>query len=218
MSTMAVHRGLFPSTTVQTAANVVSQSTAREEWCFVIQIQSQILVRIPYCMGYNEDKDEVFAGKCYFSINKKGGMYVKFPQNVSELNPFLCSGFNRTGVMCSQCQEGLGNAIFSYSMQCLPCMSSGLGWTLYVFLATFPTTILFLVVLIFQCRCITSGPMNAYIFVCQLIVSSLNNLPSVANLFIYKSIIFFCFEYLSYHIWYLEPGLLSVSYSSFLCE
>ena len=144
---------------------------------------NQTLVRIPYCMGYNEDKDEVFAGKCYFSINKKGGMYVKFPQNVSELNPFLCSGFNRTGVMCSQCQEGLGTAIFSYSMQCLPCMSSGLGWTLYVFLATFPTTILFLVVLIFQCRCITSGPMNAYIFVCQLIVSCLSNLPSVVNLY-----------------------------------
>ena len=49
-------------------------------------------------------------------------------------------------------------------------------------LATFPTTILFLVVLIFQCRCITSGPINSYIFVCQLEVSTLNNLPSVINL------------------------------------
>ena len=109
-------------------------------------------------------------------------MYVKFPQNVAELNPWLCSGVNRTGVMCSQCQEGLGTAIFSYSMQCLPCMSSGLGWTLFILLATFPTTILFLVVLIFQCRCITSGPMNSYIFISQLLVSTLNNEPSVVNL------------------------------------
>ena len=145
---------------------------------------NQTLVRVSYCMDYNEDDDEVFVGDCPY-INKKGevqGMYVKFPQNVSELNPFLCSGLNRTGVMCSQCQEGLGTAIFSYSMQCLPCMSSGLGWTLYVFLATFPTTILFLVVLIFQCRCITSGPMNAYIFVSQFAVSTLNNQPSIVNL------------------------------------
>ena len=145
---------------------------------------NQTLVRITYCMDYNEEDDEVFVGGCYF-INKKAevqGMYVKFPQNVSELNPFLCSELNRTGVMCSQCQEGLGTAIFSYSMQCFPCMSSGLGWTLYVFLATFPTTILFLVVLILQCRCITSGPMNFYIFVSQLIVSTLNNQPSIANL------------------------------------
>ena len=79
--------------------------------------------------------------------------------------------------------EGLGTAIFSYLMQCLPCMNSGIGWTLYVLLATFPTTILFLVVLIFQCRCITTGPMNFYIFVCQVIVSTLNNQPFIVNLF-----------------------------------
>ena len=60
-------------------------------------------------------------------------------------------------------------------------MNSGLGWTLYVFLTTFPTTVLFLVVLIFQCRFITSGPMNAYIFVSQLAVSTLNNEPSIVN-------------------------------------
>ena len=148
-------------------------------------IQLQVRLWCKYPIACNEEEDEVFVGSCPF-INKKGevqGMYVKFQQNVSELNPFLCSGLNRTGVMCSQCQEGLGTAIFSYSMQCLPCMSSGLGWTLYVFLATFPTTILFLVVLIFQCRCITSGPMNSYIFVCQLVVSTVNNQPSVVNLF-----------------------------------
>ena len=146
---------------------------------------NQTLVRISYCMDYNEEDDVVFVGGCYF-INKKGkvqGMYVKFPQNVSELNPFLCSGLNRTGVMCSQCQKGLGTAIFSYSMQCLPCMSSGFGWILYVFLATLPTTILFLIVLIFQCRCITSGYMNSYIFVCQLAVSTLNDLPRLVDLF-----------------------------------
>ena len=145
---------------------------------------NQTLVWITYCMDYDEDKYEVFVGECPF-INKKGEvqeMYVKFPQNVSELNPFLCSGLNRTGVLCSQCQEGLGTAIFSYSMQCLPCMSSGLGWTLYVLLATFPTTILFLVVLIFQCRCITSGSLNFYIFICQIIVSTINSQPSLVNL------------------------------------
>ena len=144
---------------------------------------NQTLVEIPFCMDYNEE-DVVFVGNCPF-VNKKAevqGMCVKFPQNVSELNSFLCSGLNRTGVMCSQCQKGLGTAIFSYSMQCLSCMNSGLGWTLYVFLATFPTTVLFLVVLIFQCRFITSGPMNAYIFVCQLAISTLNTLSSDVNL------------------------------------
>ena len=56
---------------------------------------NQTLVRLSYCMDYNKDKDEVFVGDCYL-INKKGeiqGLYVKFPQNASELNPWLCSGF-----------------------------------------------------------------------------------------------------------------------------
>ena len=168
---------------------------------------NQTLVWITYCMDYNEEDDEVFVGECSF-INKKRevqGMFVKFPQNVSELNPFLCSGLNRNGVMCSQCQEGLGTAIFSYSMQCLPCMSSGLGWTLYVFLATFPTTILFLVVLIFQCSCITSGPMNFYIFTCQLAVSTLNNLPSVVNIYASPSFSFVLSILVTiYGIWNLD--------------
>ena len=135
----------------------------------------QTLLLMGNCMDYNKEKDVVFVGGCPF-FNQKGdvdGVYAKPPPNVSELNQFLCGKLNRTGVLCSQCPEGLGTAVISYSMQCLPCMSSGLGWTLYMFFATFPTTVLFLFMLMFQVR-ITSGPLNAYIFVCQLIVSALN--------------------------------------------
>ena len=125
----------------------------------------QALLLIGNCMDYNEEEDVVFIGACPF-VNQRSdvdGVYVKPSQNVSELNQFLCGGLNRTGVMCSQCQDGLGTAIFSYSMQCLPCMSMGLGWTLYVFLATFPSTLLFIFMLIFKVR-ISSGPFNAYIY------------------------------------------------------
>ena len=64
---------------------------------------NQTMVRVTNCMDYNEEEDEVFVGDCPFT-NKKAevqGLYVKFPQNASELNLFLCSGLNRTGVMCS---------------------------------------------------------------------------------------------------------------------
>ena len=135
----------------------------------------QILLLTGYCMDYNEEEDVVFIGTCPF-VNQTGevdGVYVKPPNNASELNQYLCGGLNRTGVLCSQCQEGQGTAIFSYSMQCVPCMSSGLGWTLYVFLATFPTTILFLFLLMLQVR-VTSGPLNAFIFAMQLILSLIN--------------------------------------------
>ena len=138
-------------------------------------ITKQTMMPLENCMDYDEKEDKVFVGMCpYINQNSAvNGVYVKPPKNASQLNEFLCGGLNRTGVLCIQCKKGLGTAIFSYSMQCLPCMNSGLGWTLYIFLATFPTTVLFLAVLIFQVR-IISGPMNAYIFICQLIVTVAN--------------------------------------------
>ena len=138
--------------------------------------QTQVL--LGHCMDYYAEKETVVIGSCLYSSQKGTvqGSYVEPPQNVTELNDFLCSGLNRTGLLCSQCQVGLGTAIFS--MQCLPCMSSGLGWPLYMFLAIFPTTILFLVVLIFQLR-ITLESLNAYIFVCQVLASTVNSTRSV---------------------------------------
>ena len=148
---------------------------ARVVYCDPYTNQTQVL--LGHCMDYYAENKTVVIGSCPYAGSQKGtiqGIYAEPPQNVTELNDFLCSGLNRTGLMCSQCQAGLGTAIFSYVTQCLPCMSSILGWTLYVFLATVPTTVLFLVLLMFQLR-ITSGPLNAYILVCQVLASTLNS-------------------------------------------
>ena len=173
---------------------------------------NQTMVRIGFCMDYHKGKDIVFVGVC--SYQKGASIYAKPPQDAVELNKCLCGRLNRTGVMCNQCQKGLGTAIFSYSMQCLHCMNSGLGWTLYMFLATFPTTILFLVVLIFQCRCITSGPMNAFICACQVIVSTANYSLPLQDTTLFGVISWMVFDI--YGIWNL--GLFSLPPSSILCE
>ena len=81
---------------------------------------NQTMVQIGYCMDYDKDKDVVVVGGCPY---QKGSVYAKPPQDAVELNKYLCGRLNRTGVMCSQCQEGLGTAIFSYSMHCLHCMA-----------------------------------------------------------------------------------------------
>ena len=121
-----------------------------------------------YCMTYNESTDVTVVGGCPYNSHKIDyhQLYVNLPQNVSHLNEFMCSGMNRTGPLCSHCQEGLGIPVFSYTLHCLPCLNSFGGWLLYIFLAVFPTTIFFLIVIIFQIR-VTSAPMNAFIFFCQ---------------------------------------------------
>ena len=106
-------------------------------------------------MGYciTNDEGEV-VGKCPFSYHKPDfhHLYVTLPQNTSESNAFMCGGLNRTGLLCGQCKPGLGPAVFSYTHQCLECLDSKYGWLLYIFVATFPTTVLFFVIVFFQVR------------------------------------------------------------------
>ena len=136
------------------------------------------MLRSGFCMTYNESTDVTVAGRCPYNSHKTDyqQLYVKLPQNVSHLNEFMCGGLNRTGLLCSHCQEGLGIPVFSYTLHCLPCLESFGGWLLYIFLAVFPTTIFFLIVIIFQIR-VTSAPMNAFIVICQLFSNMVNIQP-----------------------------------------
>ena len=137
---------------------------------------------IQYCIAYDEVNNRTIVGKCPYSYHirqNRSGSYVELPQNISELNEFMCGGLNRTGPLCGKCKPGFGPVVFSYSLQCMKCLDSGLGWLLYIFLAAFPTTFFFLIIVIFKID-IISGPMNAVIFGCQILMISLNvtrNIP-----------------------------------------
>ena len=136
---------------------------------------NQSMVRLGLCMTYSNSTDVQVVGGCPYNSLKADfqELYVKLPQNVSLLNEFICGALDRTGTLCSHCKEGLGIPVFSYTLHCLPCLESLSGWVLYIFLAVFPTTIFFLIVIIFKIR-VTSAPMNAFIFACQ-VVSNLTN-------------------------------------------
>ena len=148
----------------------------------VICHQSSNTTKLLYtnCMTYDGMTNSTRFGQCPFTSHEPDGksLYVKLPKNVEDLNDFMCGGLNRTGLLCGRCQPGLGPAVFSYTLQCLQCLDSGSGWLLYLFLATFPTTVFFFVIVFCQLR-ITSSPMNAFIFVCQVLISTLNLNPHV---------------------------------------
>ena len=135
-----------------------------------------------YCMTEGEgENDSEVVGRCPFSYHKPDfhQLYITLPQNTSELNTFMCGGLNRTGLLCSQCEPGLGPAVFSFTHQCLECLDSKYGWLLYIFVTTFPTTVLFFVIVFFQVRILTFAPMNAFIFICQVCANQLNIHPHI---------------------------------------
>ena len=92
--------------------------------------------------------------------------YTTLPNYTSELNSFMCSGLNRTGLLCSQCQQGLGPAVLSYRRRCVKCLDKRYGWLLYITATLAPTTILCFLVMIFQFH-VTSAEMNCFVFLCQ---------------------------------------------------
>ena len=91
--------------------------------------------------------------------------------------------------------------MFSYTLQCVPCLESLSGWVLYLFFAVFPTTIFFLIVIIFQIR-VTSAPMNAFIFTCQ-VFSILANSHRLFNVSPFVQVIVILLSTI-YGIWNLD--------------
>ena len=142
------------------------------------QNSNSSILQYQYCMTYSEVNKSTVSISCPYASHMPDveGLYVQLPESVCDLNDFVCGGLNRTGLLCSHCEAGLGPAVFSYTLPCMKCLDSGYGWLLYMFLATFPNTVMFLVVIFCQIR-ITSAPMNAFIFACQTITATINSSP-----------------------------------------
>ena len=133
------------------------------------------------CMTYDESSDSTVVGDCpyryYVYEETHTHQWMNPPQNVLDLNDFMCGGLNRTGLLCGKCQSGLGPVVMTNTLKCMKCLDNGLGWLLYIFLATFPSTIFFLVILFCKIR-ITSGPLNCLILVCQALSAGLSVTPT----------------------------------------
>ena len=104
-----------------------------------------------YCMSYDVTINDTVVGRCPFNYHylDTRTLYVTLPNDTSELNRFMCSGLNRTGLLCSQCEQGLGPTVLSYKRECVKCFDKQYGWLLYITATLFPTTILCILVMIF---------------------------------------------------------------------
>ena len=133
-------------------------------------IKQMTLIGGGYCMSYHDTINDTVIGRCPFNYHHPNAQtfYVTLPNVTSELNSFMCGGLNRTGLLCSHCQEGLGPAVLSYEMQCVKCFDKQYGWLLYITATLTPTTILCFIVIIFQFY-VTSPEMNGFVFLCQFV-------------------------------------------------
>ena len=119
----------------------------------------------------------------------------------------MCGPLNRKGLLCRDCLDGFGPAVFTTGYACENCTGhSYTGVALYLLLELVPITAFYFLVLVFQIR-VTSAPLNGFIFFSQVVVIVYNNNVSVRAMFgtmgttynILGKILFTC-----YGIWNLE--------------
>ena len=108
-------------------------------------------------------------------INATKPGYRLLPENISELNHFMCGPLNRKGYLCSDCIDGFGPSmsLIKHPNHCYECRGTYRGVMLYLAIVLLPLTLLYLLILIFQIR-MTSAPIPCFVMYSQLIVIALS--------------------------------------------
>ena len=129
----------------------------------------RVTVLTCYCMSYHQLSNETTVGFTLLLCRDTDSLRSMSNVNTTVLNEIVCGPFNRRGQLCGNCTEGHGLPVYSYSLQCVPCLESEFQQNLlrYIAVAFLPLTVFYLFVILFKIS-ITSGHMVGYIFTCQI--------------------------------------------------
>ena len=119
-----------------------------------------------FCITYNNDTE--YFGPCPYNTKSRLSKFMDVPSDVSKLDEELCGPLNRTGLLCSHCQPGLGPAVFSYYKECKECMPQPLGWLLFFIRLTVPLTLICVIVIVFRIS-FASPVLYSFVLIAQLL-------------------------------------------------
>ena len=148
----------------------------RYEWDIDVKCTDShgIFLSIGHCLTYENGKG-AYEIKCpYFQLDghqisdyKPG--YIKLPDNISELNDYMCGPMNRKGFLCEECIDGFSVSMTSLGHKCSNCTDAWYGIPLYLATELVPITAFYLLILIFQIH-LTSTPMISFIYYSQTVM------------------------------------------------
>ena len=134
--------------------------------------QGDVYLSIGYLMTFKEDEGIVLSGYPYYQLeghNTSDPGYIKLPDNISELNDYMCGPMNRKGFLCGDCIDGFGPSASSIGYRCSNCTDVWYGVPLYLLLELLPVTIFYFTILVFPIP-ITYAPLPCFILYSQLIM------------------------------------------------
>ena len=133
-----------------------------------------------YCMTFSVDESMLVVGPCMYGCVMHYGYnpHYPLPSNTSELSIF-CNNYNREGQLCGRCKPGFALPVYSYNLTCVECQDHyASNWVKYVAASFLPLTLFFIIMVTLRVR-VTSGVMNAFILVCQVIT-----LPALSRMYV----------------------------------
>ena len=133
-----------------------------------------------YCMTHNESDDNEYIGMCPYNTNSSSLGYSVVPSDVSKLNEEMCGPLNRTGLLCSECQDGLGPAIFSFTRECKECLEYPYGWILFFVRLIVPLTLFCILVIVFEIN-VASPSLNGFVILSQFTSCLLSTNPFLVS-------------------------------------
>ena len=156
-----------------------------------------------FCATSTKQEGLYYAGYCPFSHtqNNTNRMFSELPSDPDLLNEVMCGPYNRKGLLCGECIDGYGPAVFSPYKKCENCskLSTGYAVSLYLLLELTPITLLFVCVVVFRLN-IAAGPLLWHVIFCQIYMFALQS-----NSFVYK-----------YILSHVSPPLQILFYSSLI--
>ena len=179
-------------------------------WLLCSSDGNHVDIRIDRCATSSGQENDYYVSRCPFAhtVNSTNRLYSEMPSNASQLDEVMCGPYNRRGLLCGECKDGYGPAVYSFDMTCANCSSlwSRYAISLYLFLEFVPTTLIFLCFVLFRFK-ITSGPLLGYVLFCQTTIAVINSHYS------------FIYDYILYHVSSFLRVLLdmSMTLSQFWC-
>lgn len=137
-----------------------------------------VLLKLGHCLTYNETENTATLGFCtYFdirrfnvtiiSVDNLSSTFVRLPNNISELNDFICGRLDREGFFYLDCIDGFGVSLVSIGYTCSNCSNVWYGVPLYLIVELLPATLFYLLILFLDMH-LTNAPMTCFLTINQL--------------------------------------------------
>lgn len=158
------------------------------------------------------DSGLVAYGKCpYITFHKiqkfRGNLFYHIDFEISTLTEETCGPLNRKGLLCSECYEGYGPAVYAFGNKCVKCHGSVYSrWALYLFVTLLPITVFYFIVIVFNINA-AAPPLTAFVLYCQIFVT-INQIymPRQLNLISYYKRPIFLLALTLSGLWNLDFG------------